>query len=1037
MKNCNSCKQPLAEGIHTCPLCGAAIPVGPEFIGNYRIVSAICEGYASFLYRATPQDGGSDVLIRIFKPEARMDEEKAERLRHEIEQLRQLPAENFVRHESFSRTDDGQWYRVSEWVKAEDWAILRGSGLFADPAQRPRAIELFAAIAQTLDILHQQGHIIPHLILCDILVRHDTAEGFSVKIDYKLSRFLDPRLAHPSPQLKQVLESHPDILASRPLDRRSDIWSLGKLFVELLTGVDGVEKWEERITNLLLPERLLSLLRQMLAADPDKRLGSMAEVARLLRLITHEDIERAAKPEEGSAARLERRTTRLQRLLAYAALAMVLLGGLGLFMQMRYGIFSHNESRIFASHAERYSRSVALVVVEYRLEDSRGGVLAGGISQGTAFLVDRAGYLISNRHVVCPWLSDGSFQQMLATLAAEGKAPVFKYRIYLWFEGMKGIKRQQEQITNPTIADYFYTDTAYRSDGEPRVTIAGVIMPPTESLQLLRSPLGDDVAILKINSVPSGVVPIPLDSSKNPLTGKKLAPILAIGFPGGKETIAGNIVTANTTIGHIRATYNNLFLGNISLHGGNSGGPVISQDGSALGIASAVRMDKADLGLISIPIAQSDFAMILPIISAQTLLARLKAGEPAWNGVPDPPVSSKIRKLVADASTGNLEKARQWAATQAGSSVDPELLTFSGLVHVCLNDAIAAEPLLSKAVTINPKGGVIKFFHYLNDWQSGNAVTNRYRQELLSLDWRSPDEFWGHLTRILDGQIPTETAGKTADSFIERDMLDWALASMDMKSNRLEIAEERLRQALLHDDGEDWSYLLIRSRLEQVERKREKGLAGKELARYLSERENYRKRIKMAAAGVQGKKAVEKALAGALSNPQAAVPLLRKIVLTIPEVHLYKMLLGLYEATLGNWKEAHLSLENYLSQPGRESANRLGSGLLSAQALAMLGQQKESQQALKEYAARTNDPWYRKLAQGATGEISSDALEAEASGSPDKLLTCQVMLGLKAEGEKNPALAQQHYALAFESFLPNWLEYMFAKERLKTLRTAK
>ena len=716
---------------------------------------------------------------------------------------------------------------------------------------------------------------------------------------------------------------------------------------------------------------------------------------------------------------------------------MALLGGLGIFLQMRYGVFSYNESRIFARHAERYSRSVALVAVEYRLEDFTGKVLATGVSQGTAFLADREGYLISNRHVVCPWLVDGSFQEALAQLTAENNAPVFKYRICLWFEGAKGIKRQQEQIENSTIADHFYTDTGYCSDGEPHVAIAGVVIPPTESLQVLRSPLGDDVAILKIYGVPPGVAPIPLDPALKSMAGKKLAPIMTIGFPGGKQNIADNRVTANTTIGHIRAIYNNLLLGNVSTHSGNSGGPVISRDGTAIGIASAVRMDNANLILFSIPIAQSDFAMILPIAPAQALLARIKAGEPAWNGVPDPPTSARIRELVADASIGNLEDARQWVVERAGTSVDPELLTFCGLIHVCLNNPAAAEPLLRKAATINPGNGSVRFLHYLNDWQAGNAVTNRYRDELLALDWRSPNEFGGYLVRILEGQIAPEPAENTGESVFESDMLGWALASADTKSGRLEQAEERLRRALLHDDGVIWDYLLIRSRLEQVGREREKRLNESDLARYRSEQAEYRKRCASASAEVQERKADDAALATSLGDPKGEALLLRKIVRTAHVVPGYQMSLGYSEALLGNWKNAYLALKRYLSKPGRESANRLGSGLFSAQLLAMFGQHRQSYQALEAYFAQTKDPWYRKLAQGALGKIPANLLEAEASEYPEKLLTCQAMLGLKAEGENNPVLAQQHYALAFESFLPNWLEYQFAKERLRRLRTGK
>ena len=55
--------------------------------------------------------------------------------------------------------------------------------------------------------------------------------ALDVKIDYKLSRYIDPKLDRPAPMLKRLLACHPDIVNDRPLDFRSDIWSLGKVFV--------------------------------------------------------------------------------------------------------------------------------------------------------------------------------------------------------------------------------------------------------------------------------------------------------------------------------------------------------------------------------------------------------------------------------------------------------------------------------------------------------------------------------------------------------------------------------------------------------------------------------------------------------------------------------------------------------------------------------------------------------------------------------------------------------------------------------------
>ena len=112
------------------------------------------------------------------------------------------------------------------------------------------------------------------------------ADGtLGVKIDYKLSRYIDPKLDRPAPMLKTLLACHPDIVNQRPLDFRSDVWSLGKVFVELLAGDLEIENHEARVDALDLPDELSVLLRVMLADDPDLRPQSMAEIAESLRRI--------------------------------------------------------------------------------------------------------------------------------------------------------------------------------------------------------------------------------------------------------------------------------------------------------------------------------------------------------------------------------------------------------------------------------------------------------------------------------------------------------------------------------------------------------------------------------------------------------------------------------------------------------------------------------------------------------------------------------------------------------------------------------
>ena len=69
------------------------------------------------------------------------------------------------------------------------------------------------------------------------------------------------------------------------------------------------------------------------------------------------------------------------------------------------------------SYAKRYAGSVAFVMVQYhlRVDDM---VVYSQIREGTAFLVDEAGYLLTNRHVACPWLKDDTLFNIIEQIRA-------------------------------------------------------------------------------------------------------------------------------------------------------------------------------------------------------------------------------------------------------------------------------------------------------------------------------------------------------------------------------------------------------------------------------------------------------------------------------------------------------------------------------------------------------------------------------------------------------------------------------------------
>ena len=166
MKLCPHCGQALAEEILTCPACGSEVQQGRSYIDDYRIVDVLHEGYSSILCRAIKDGTENSVMIRIFTLQSGVNEEIAGRLRRELEELKKLPEDYFVRHFEVRRSADGLWYRVSEWIDTENWGTLLASGILDDYHV---AFRLFARIASILEGLHRIGHFIPHLILVHLL----------------------------------------------------------------------------------------------------------------------------------------------------------------------------------------------------------------------------------------------------------------------------------------------------------------------------------------------------------------------------------------------------------------------------------------------------------------------------------------------------------------------------------------------------------------------------------------------------------------------------------------------------------------------------------------------------------------------------------------------------------------------------------------------------------------------------------------------------------------------------------------------------
>jgi hypothetical protein len=679
---------------------------------------------------------------------------------------------------------------------------------------------------------------------------------------------------------------------------------------------------------------------------------------------------------------------------------------------------------------------VAFVLVEYWLE-SDATVHYRNRVEGTAFLVDSDGYLLTNRHVACPWLEDNRMFATLAELRQQDIPVRMGYRSYLWFEGQTAFKRLPGLTKSEDLEDRYALAGAYSVGGRRRLVISGVGKAPEKTWQQIKAPLGDDFAVLKIDPVPPGVPPLPLDHDMNPLEIPKLLPVITLGFPLGSRT-QETAVNVSVTTGHVRRAFENFLQVDTSIYKGNSGGPLIDSHGKVIGIASSVAVDWASAPLpVVTPL--SDLGMVLPITAAAAFLKEIKSGRAKWNGVLDLSLDRKIEKITQLAGRKQWHAARELADRELAASMNPTLIMAAAMTHFFCSDHSGAAVLFEQAASMDADNGTARLMCYVIDWLNGRREKNRYRQEFLSLDWRSSQEFYAHLVRVFEGLVAEETALEGGYDANEKSWIRYVVGLRRLSRLPAKKVEKLFQDAALLADGEQWVFYLSLSaldRLQQIFLARAQTPAERSLyqAKVKDVDRAVQDRIK-AGAEKRGRRAV---LFARLKQASTDIRERRRLLTQLREIEpsdsdiLMELIFA--DAMVAEWGSAVDKARLYLTLPGRQSRGRLAVGLLEPEILYLAGRDEESAERLAAFIDRTPDAWYRRIATCLQGLSGEDALVKEAAKSPIDILTAHVALGLWAEGETKNKQAIAHYREALSSYLDELPEYTFALERIRFLR---
>ena len=321
---------PLTETLETPK---EKLTTGSTFAERFQIIEELGAGGMGKVYRALDKKLNEEVALKLIKPEIASDRKVIERFRNELKTARKIVHKNVGRMYELME-DEGAHYITMEYVPGEDLrSFIRRSGQLAVGT----SLRITQQVAEGLAEAHRLGVVHRDLKPSNVMI---DKEGNARIMDFGIARSIRGLgLTQEGIAVGTPAYMSPEQARGQDVDQRTDVWSLGVVLYEMLTGqLPFKGKNEQAVVHSILNDdpkslaglrsevtgELAKIVEKALAKSPDKRYANIDEMLADIQSVEKEHETKEVTPKASLFKDLwRRRVPQILGIYIVAAMAIV------------------------------------------------------------------------------------------------------------------------------------------------------------------------------------------------------------------------------------------------------------------------------------------------------------------------------------------------------------------------------------------------------------------------------------------------------------------------------------------------------------------------------------------------------------------------------------------------------------------------------------------------------------------------------------------------------------------------------------------